>query len=342
MLQLQQMILQNSRVDKTPPKATGEEKQKSKSDVNPNEGSSAFNISNFRANAVNLDTILPKHSFLVTFAPFSGTQKIAPVLNPYIVGQAATTMVMRCDSAQLPGVTALKDEVSRFGYGPVEDMTYGMQFADMTLGFIVDDLGTHVKFFNAWMDFITNFASKGGGNMAQKNNLGYFPYDVSYKDDYSNLQMNITVFDRSQQQVLVYELYDVFPTSVNATDVSWGDVDQLMRLYVRFAYTDFTVRVPKLDGKVPSSVLQEINKAEVRTSNPKEEVVKGPSPKFIAAFSYLGAPSGYNADPVPSKDTTYISTDANNPAPQVIDKTAGSKQVQQNSTVPAATERTVP
>jgi hypothetical protein len=137
-------------------------------DVNPNEGRTAFNISNFRSNATIQDSILPKHSFLVTFSPFTATQKAARVLNKYLVGTAASDLVMRCDSAQLPGVTALKDEVSRFGYGPVEDMTYGMQFADMTLGFIVNKKGLHYKFFNDWMSLITNYASKGGGDMMNK------------------------------------------------------------------------------------------------------------------------------------------------------------------------------
>jgi hypothetical protein len=274
MTPLQQMILQNSRLDKTPPKATGEEK-KPKSDVNPNEGSSAFNISNFRANATLQDSILPKHSFLVTFAPFEDTQKAARVLNKYLKGTAASDLVLRCDSAQLPGVTALKDEVSRFGYGPVEDMAYGMQFADMTLGFIVNKQALHYKFFNDWMSSITNYASKGGGDMMSAKNAIGMPYQVGYKDDYSNRQMNITVFDRSQTKVMVYELYDVFPISINAQDVSWGDVDQLMRIYVRFAYTDFTLKTPLLEGGLPSNWDDLKPKGAAENQNRLEEPTSG-------------------------------------------------------------------
>jgi hypothetical protein len=248
-------------------------------DVNPNAGSTAFNIGNFRSNATIQDSILPKHSFLVTFAPFADTQKAARVLNRYIKGTAASDLVMRCDSAQLPGVTALKDEVSRFGYGPVEDMAYGMQFADMTLGFIVNKKGLHYKFFNDWMSLITNYASKGGGDMMNANNAIGMPYQVGYKDDYSNLQMNINVFDRSQNKVLVYELYDVFPISINAQDVSWGDVDQLMRIYVRFAYTDFTLKTPLLEGEIPSNYTdpKPANAAENQNSN--AEKLPGDTPQ---------------------------------------------------------------
>jgi hypothetical protein len=262
-----------------------------KSDVNENEGSSAFNISNFRSNSTLQDSILPKHSFLVTFAPFADTQKAARVLNRYIKGTAASDLVMRCDSAQLPGVTALKDEVSRFGYGPVEDMTYGMQFADMTLGFIVNKKGLHYKFFNDWMSLITNYASKGGGDMMNANNAIGMPYQVGYKDDYSNLQMNITVFDRSHNQVLVYELYDVFPISINAQDVSWGDVDQLMRIYVRFAYTDFTLKTPLLGEGLPSNWDDLKPKGAAENQNPNAE----PEPTRQASGGLVAAQGGTTA-----------------------------------------------
>jgi hypothetical protein len=274
-------------------------------DVNPNAGSSAFNIGNFRSNATLQDSILPKHSFLVTFSPFTATQKAARVLNKYLVGTAASDLVMRCDSAQLPGVTALKDEVSRFGYGPVEDMTYGMQFADMTLGFIVNKKGLHYKFFNDWMSLITNYASKGGGDMMNKNNAIGMPYQVGYKDDYSNLQMNITVFDRSHNQVLVYELYDVFPISINAQDVSWGDVDQLMRIYVRFAYTDFTLKTPLLGEGLPSNWDDIKPKAAAPNQNPNEEKTSATQQKSGGLVASLGGTTAQGTTP-PTVDTQTV------------------------------------
>jgi hypothetical protein len=273
-------------------------------DVNPNEGESAFNISSFRSNATIQDSILPKHSFLVTFAPFADTQKAARVLNKYLKGTAAADLVMRCDSAQLPGVTALKDEVNRFGYGPVEDMAYGMQFADMTLGFIVNKQALHYKFFNEWMSLITYYASKGGGDMMNAT-TGYLPYQVGYKDDYSNLQMNITVFDRSQNQVMVYELYDVFPISINAQDVSWGDVDQLMRIYVRFAYTDFTLKTPLLEGGLPSDWNDPKPAGAAENQNPNEEKTSTTQQASGASVSNLGGTTGQGTIP-PAVDTQTV------------------------------------
>lgn len=288
---------------------------KKPSDLNQNEGNSAFSISNFRSNVVNQDSILPKHSFLVTFAPFARSQYASTFLNKYIAGTAGTNLIMRCDSAQLPGVTALKDEVRRFGYGPVEDSVYGMQFQDMTLGFILDKDASQAKFFDEWMHLITNFTSKGGGSMMQTNNKGMMPYEVGYKDDYSNLQMNITVFDRSQRQVMIYEIYDIFPTSINAVDVSWADSDQLLRYYVRFAYTDYSVRIPNVEyglyeasgdnGKVVKS--------------PNEETITVTARPSQGVTSDLGGVTtfGTSFDADPSK--TYISLDPTNKT-TVVDK----------------------
>lgn len=312
----------NLRETVSPPPLLPEEENVPKSSPPPTKqeetrNPGAFNISDFRSNATLQDSILPKHSFLVTFSPFTATQKASRYLNRYLTGTAAGDLVLRCDSAQLPGVTALKDEISRFGYGPVEDVAYGMQFADMTLGFIVNKEGLHYKFFNEWMSLITNYKSKGGGDMTKEVN-GYKPYQVGYKDDYSNLQMNITVFDRSHNQVLVYELYDVFPIAINAMDVSWGDVDQLMRIYVRFAYTDFSLRVPQIDSKLPSDFNAGQPAGLPVNQNPNEEkqqpsATQQPAGQVAAT---QGATTAVNAVPEkPDTQTVPPGINTSNPNP---------------------------
>jgi hypothetical protein len=302
-------------------------------DVNPNAGSTAFNIGNFRSNATIQDSILPKHSFLVTFAPFEDTQKAARVLNKYLKGTAASDLVMRCDSAQLPGVTALKDEVSRFGYGPVEDMAYGMQFADMTLGFIVNKQALHYKFFNDWMSSITNYASKGGGDMMNANNAIGMPYQVGYKDDYSNRQMNITVFDRSQTKVMVYELYDVFPISINAQDVSWGDVDQLMRIYVRFAYTDFTLKTPLLEGGLPSNWDDLKPKGAAENQTPNAEKPSGTQQKSGGLVAAQGGTTALGTRPATVDTQTVPAGVGGNPAEIVVQRVIPAPAIRANNQI---------
>lgn len=204
----------------------------------------SFNIDSFRS-SIRKDGTLPKHSFLVSMSPFTGPN--AAMLNKHINASSGDSLVMRCDSATLPAPVAFKDEVRRYGYGPVEEVVYGMQFGDFVLSFIVDSAGSQIRFFDDWMNVITNYESKGGSNMVVgSDKSGMKPYEVGYKDDYANRQMNVNVYDRQLNRVMIYELYDVFPTLINTPDVNWGDTDQLFRYTVRFAYTDFTVITPQI------------------------------------------------------------------------------------------------
>lgn len=279
--------------------------------------------------------VLPKHSFHVVFSQFSPQQGASKYLNNYLDVWKHSELVVRCESAQLPGVTALKDEVRRFGYGPVEESVYGMQFQDMTLGFIVSKNSFQFKFFNEWMNFITNFASKGGGDMMNLNrNTAMLPYQVSYKDDYANRQMNIFVYDRANKQTLVYEIYDVFPIGINAVDVSYGDTDQLLRLYVRFAYTDYTVQTPQLPIV-----------AAVDQTNPtgKEEKDIG---NFSArgVFSRIFGRSNYNSEGSSADSDKFNSSPTGKDPPKVdpSSDTRSTFNAQNSGNVPkTTTEKTI-
>lgn len=235
--------------------------------------------------------VLPKHSFIVNFGgPGPG---LLSVLGNY-ADWGAENLLFRCESAQLPGVTALKEEIRRFGYGPIEEVAYGMQFQDMTLGFIVSRNSFQFKFFNEWMNYVTNFRSYGGSNMTvQDLKTGMAPYEVSYKQDYTMAQSNIFVYDRAETQTMVYEIYDLFPIAINATDVSWGDADQLMRLYVRFAYTDYTLRTPQLPV-VPSA--DELERAEAKAAQERADRKKKKKSSGTSASETGPATAYYNAD----------------------------------------------
>lgn len=250
--------------------------------------------------------VMPKHSFLVVFDNFFGA--LGEVLTGYS-DYSRENLMFRCESAQLPGVTALKEEIRRFGYGPIEDVTYGMQFQDMTLGFIVSRNSFQFKLFNEWMNFTTNFKSYGGSNMIQKDlKSGMSPYEVSYKEDYAIDQMNIIVYDRANVQTLVYEIYDVFPIAINATDISWGDADQLMRLYVRFAYTDYTIKTPQLPV-VPTKAELDLKAAqEAQARKDKKKKIKSSGTAALGAqqFGAAGAIDSSNPAVVKTGDGSAV------------------------------------
>lgn len=211
-----------------------------------------FNIGNFRTELEDSGGgILPTHSYHVVFSPF--TSGISANLSRFITAKKER-LILRADRVNLPGPTLLKQEnVRRYGYGPVEQVAYGVQFGELSIQWVVDKNAELVAFFNHWMSLVVNFDSKGGGDMNSPSTItGYRPYEIGYKDNYSNRQMNIFVYDRKLDQTIIYEVYDVFPIAINDTALSWGETDQSLKLDVRFTFTDYSIRTP-LAGDVVRS-----------------------------------------------------------------------------------------
>jgi hypothetical protein len=156
---------------------------------------------------------------------------------------------MRCDTAILPGVRLMKDEtIRRYGYGPIERVPYSAQFNEITLNWILDGRGELIKFFDDWMHSIVNYDSAGGRDMKtgrRIGNISYSPYELGYKDDYSNPKMSIVVYDRRLKQVIVYDVYDVFPSAINDVPIAWGEQDTLLKYSIELSYTDMNISTPQ-------------------------------------------------------------------------------------------------
>lgn len=200
----------------------------------------SFNISTFRSEVVGSDGILPTHSFLVRFAPMSWMTASA------IRNGVDEMLTMRCDNVVLPSVNLLQEQnVRRYGFGPVENVAYGVNVGDLTLQFIVDRGAGVVDFFEAWMNKIVNRDSYGGANMNTNVGDNRTPYEVAYKDTYSCPSVNVFIYDRAQNTVMEYNIYDVFPTGIQSMNMSWSEENAMMKLNVTFAFTDFRIR-PKV------------------------------------------------------------------------------------------------
>jgi hypothetical protein len=72
----------------------------------------------------------------------------------------------------------------------------------------------------------------------------YLPFEVGYKDAYANPIVRVYVYNKQQQTVTEYEMYDVFPMNIQSMNLSWGETDQYQKLTVTFAYTNMRVKAP--------------------------------------------------------------------------------------------------
>lgn len=250
----------------------------------------SFNINSFRSEIIRND-ILPTHSFLVVFAPFTRSNEgYNTPLTRFVVDNPGT-LIMRCDTAFLPGPTLMTENIRRYTYGPNETVPNGVLFGDITLEWIVDRRAKIFQFFDAWMNTIVNFNSRGGGDMVTQTN-GYAPYEIGYKDEYSNRQMNIFVYDRQQRKTVVYTLYDVFPIQINDVNVAWRSTGEAMKYTVRFAYTDYKLETPQIEPLLSESVSSDLSAFKGIVNNDVEDKygLRGSSQVSILT---------------PSNDTTY-------------------------------------
>ena len=212
-----------------------------------------FNIGRFRAEVSGADSILPTHSFLVVFAPMLWTR------SKFSAQNLDSLLTMRCDNVVLPSVNLLQEQnIRRYGFGPVENVAYGVNVGDFTLQFIVDKEALVVEYFEEWLNLIVNRDSFGGANM--NNNInGRKPYEIAYKDTYSCPNVNVFVYDRSQNQVMTYNIYDVFPTGIQSMNMSWSEENTLMKLNITFSFTDLRInRIPPKSNRDDKSFKDEI------------------------------------------------------------------------------------
>lgn len=213
-----------------------------------------FNISKFRGQVASADNVLPMHSFLVVFSPMTW------VPNSAIRDGVDSLLTMRCENAILPTLNLLQEQnVRRYGFGPVENVAYGVNVGDFTLQFIVDKQARVIDFFEAWMNKIVNRDSFGGANI--NNNVGdrKTPYEVAYKDTYACPSVNVFVYDRAQNTVIEYNIYDVFPTGIQSMNFSWSEENSLMKLNVTFSFTDLRIR-PKVSVFDQGTIIPTVDK----------------------------------------------------------------------------------
>ena len=272
-----------------------------------------FNIQEFRTNVTRgADNVLPTHSFLVTFPRMNWVD--SDLLRKYDIERLLT---MRCENVIAPVMSFLQENiVRRYGYGPLENVPYGVNSQEFTLQFIVDKDSTIPECFEQWMNFIINRDSFGGANMLNTQNKRD-PYEVQYKDNYVAPMVNIQVYDRNQTNVMSYKIYDVFPNNIQSINLNWSDADQLMRLNVSFSFTDFRL----ITQNTPNTL-------EGERSPPKAKVTLNDGPITIPQETLEQVE-------LPQIGTLYISGD-DEQAPGSQDTTASSVPEDTPATAAAA------
>jgi len=134
-----------------------------------------------------------------------------------------------CSDASLPTSSYATAEVKGNFVGVTQEFAHTRLYADTDFTFYVDKNYDSIKFFEAWMDYISGAAAP------QSTDKGYFRR-MAYPDYYKVSEMSITKFERNiVGTILEYKFINAFPKSMTAIPVAYGAAD-LLKVTVSFNY----------------------------------------------------------------------------------------------------------
>jgi len=201
----------------------------------------AFSI-NEMLSAVNSVGGLSKASkFMVTITRSTNANVGRADRGPAVVG-GAQNLSFLCDSAVLPGLGYQTDEFRMSGYGNVEKRPYATIFQDVPLTFYSDADGSVFKYFHAWMQSVFSFNDAANPNGTVKGlPLNSFQYPNEYYGVVEIIHMNeIKTTKQADNTIVKYQLLEAYPISIGDIQVDWNMQDQILKIPVTFAYTNWT------------------------------------------------------------------------------------------------------
>jgi hypothetical protein len=177
--------------------------------------------------------------FMVTITRSAGSSRDDRA--PPIAG-GAQNLTFLCDSAYLPGLGYQTDEIRMSGYGNVEKRPYATIFQDVPLTFYSDADGSVFKYFHAWMQSVFAFNDAANPNGTVKGlPLNSFQYPSEYYGVVEIIHMNeIKTTKESDNTIVKYQLLEAYPIAIGDIQVDWNMQDQILKIPVTFAYTNWT------------------------------------------------------------------------------------------------------
>lgn len=143
------------------------------------------------------------------------------------------------DSVDLAGVNLATRQIVRYGYGTSEKKPIAATFNDLMVTFYSDANGDNLLFFRTWLNAIANFnMSKGIQDPSVTENVGIVSYELEYKDNYA-VDAWLTQFDISGNITSSMTLRELYPVHITETKLGYALTQDIMRITVIFAITDW-------------------------------------------------------------------------------------------------------
>ena len=158
---------------------------------------------------------------------------------PSSVSNILKNLKMRIEQVRAPGISVVSSEVSRYGFGVPQKMPHNAQNQETTFSILVDGYGEIYQFWHSWIRSI--FEHNGVDSSRSGPAVNSFPnYLTGYKEDYSTV-MQILICDVYGNAIQRINLFEAFPSSIREVPLAWSDNQNLMRLSVSIAFSEFTI-----------------------------------------------------------------------------------------------------
>jgi hypothetical protein len=166
-----------------------------------------------------------KFSVMITPPAWSNSQEEARLIQVF------------ADTAELPGLTFMTNDVRNLGYGPGFKLPHTPIYSDLNTTIMLDASGVILKFFHQWMQNIVNIQSDGDPYSSGYN--GAKMYAVQYPSNYVTT-ISIMVFDQSENTIVVYDLNDAYPLRIGQPGLDWSSTNSILKLPVSFTFRTWT------------------------------------------------------------------------------------------------------
>ena len=148
-----------------------------------------------------------------------------------------------CSDAVLPGSRLATSEITNDFHGVRERHVYRRLYDDaMQLSFYTDSNEyTPIKFFEAWMNYITGERTENIFINAKDPSFSYrMKFPINYRGSLEITKFEKNIDSRSHGDPLTYNFVNVFPLSVNSMPVSYNQ-SSLLKCNVSMAYTRYFI-----------------------------------------------------------------------------------------------------
>lgn len=151
---------------------------------------------------------------------------VGVLLNEFISAklQDLSFLTLRAKTADLPAVSV--EQAARFTNGPVRQVPAGNMFQPMLVEFYEDDNYQVRNFFDTWVRSIHQASNA---------------FRVKFYDDCVINVMHVYVYNEKGIRTRQYTFHEVYPSSVNPTQMAWDTQNSATIIPVEFTYHNWTM-----------------------------------------------------------------------------------------------------